>query len=179
MNSKMKLLINFALFQLGWFACVLGGNQVALIAVPIILIIHFRWVGQWHSEKQLLVITFLLGCTIDSFLGNLDILQFNTTTNEESRLLPLWLAGLWALFATTLQHSLDWARTHRSTGALLGFFGGPLSYLAGSKLTDVALATPVWQSLLVLAIVWTILVPVLQTFSQVLLDKLNNKGCQA
>ncbi|WP_067517142.1 DUF2878 domain-containing protein [Endozoicomonas ascidiicola] len=170
-NDNVKLLINFLLFQFGWFSCVLGGNQIAWIATIIILIIHFRWVGNWQNEKQLLAVTFLLGCAVDSFLGNLNILQFQNPSNDTSRILPLWLACLWLLFSTTLRHSLDWSRTHRWIGALLGFVGGPLSYLAGSKLTDVSLAQPAWQTLLVLAVIWAIVLPVLQTFSQVLLEK--------
>ena len=165
-TDKIKLIINAVLFQAGWFACVLGGNNVAMIATALILFVHLTWIGSWNKEKQLLAITFLLGCTIDSFLGNLNILQFSTHPDDTGRLLPIWLACLWLLFATTLRHSLDWFRNHRLLGALFGFFGGPLSYFAGSKLANVTLAQPTWQTLGILAIIWSINIPLLQSFSQ-------------
>lgn len=170
----MKLVTNYLLFQLGWFACVLGGNTIALITAVLVLIIHLLWVGNWQQEKQLLAITLLLGCAIDSFLGNLDILQFNSSTTGNGRLLPLWLACLWLLFATTLRHSLDWTRSHKLAGAILGFFGGPLSYLAGAKLSDVSLAQPIWQTLLILAVIWSLTIPLLQSFSDAWLEKQRN-----
>ncbi len=170
-TSKIKLIINAVLFQIGWLACVLGGNYIALAVTALILFVHLTWIGSWHKEKQLLAITFLLGCAIDSFLGNLNILQFSSQPNDTGRLLPIWLACLWLVFATTLRHSLDWSRTHRLLGALLGFFGGPLSYLAGSNLAGVSLAQPTWQTLSILAVIWAVNVPLLQAFSQAWLNK--------
>ena len=170
-TDKIKLIINAVLFQAGWFACVFGGNNVAMVATALILFVHLTWIGSWNKEKQLLAITFLLGCTIDSFLGNLNILQFSTHPDDTGRLLPIWLACLWLLFATTLRHSLDWSRNYRLLGALLGFFGGPLSYFAGSELANVTLAQPTWQTLGILAIIWSINIPLLQSFSQAWLKK--------
>lgn len=175
-NDKIKLIINYLLFQAGWFACVFGGNTIALAATAIILFIHLIWIGNWQKEKQLLAITFLLGCAVDSFLGNLKILQFSPQLNDDGRILPLWLACLWLIFGTTLRHSLDWSRSHKLYGSLLGLFGGPLSYLAGAKLTDVTLAQPLWQTLLILAVIWAIIIPLLQSFSQVWLNKAKSQG---
>ncbi|WP_257266421.1 DUF2878 domain-containing protein [Endozoicomonas sp. ONNA2] len=170
-TDKIKLIANYLLFQLGWFACVFGGNQIALAAAVMILLIHLVWIGSWQREKQILALTFLLGCAIDSFLGNLEILKFQSQLDGGSRILPLWLACLWLIFATTLRHSLDWTRTHKLYGAVLGFFGGPSSYLAGSKMSDVTLAQPLWQTLMILAIIWALLLPLLQSFSQAWLNK--------
>ena len=165
--EKIKLLINYLIFQIGWFVCVIGGNQSALLFTLFALSIHLLWIGSWRQEKQLLVICLLLGSAIDSFLGNLQILQFS----GDSRLLPGWLACLWVLFGTTLRHSLDWSRQHKSLGAILGLIGGPASYYAGSKLTDVSLAEPLWQTLLILAVIWALVLPLLQSFSEAWLKK--------
>ncbi|MFK0573378.1 DUF2878 domain-containing protein [Endozoicomonas sp.] len=170
-TNKTKLIINYLLFQIGWFACVLGGNPIALAATTVVLFIHLTWIGSWKKEKQLLAITFLIGCAVDSFLGNLHILQFGSQLNDYGRMLPLWLACLWLIFGTTLRHSLDWSRNHKLYGSLLGLFGGPLSYLAGAKLTDITLAQPLWQTLLTLAIIWAMIIPLLQSFSQAWLNK--------
>lgn len=167
--NTIKLFVNVLLFQLGWFACTLGGNTVALVTTVAILTVHLLWVGSWAKEKQLLAVTFFLGCAIDSFLGNMHILQFHQ--NDDSRILPLWLACLWLIFATTLRHSLDWSRRHKLAGAALGFIGGPLSYYAGGQLSGVVLAQPLWQTLLLLAVIWATVIPMLQSFSQAWLNK--------
>ena len=167
--NTIKLIVNYLLFQLGWFACVLGGNRIALATTVVILAVHLLWVGSWAREKQLLAVTFFLGCAIDSFLGNMDILQFHP--DNDGRILPLWLACLWLIFATTLRHSLDWTRTHRLYGAALGIIGGPLSYYAGAQLSNVTLAQPLWQTLLLLGAIWAITIPMLQSFSQAWLNK--------
>ena len=166
-EQKTRQLANILLFQFGWFACVLGGNETALITTIVILTIHVRWIGEWKKEREVLVISLLLGSAIDSFLGNLNILVFS----GECRLLPVWLACLWLLFATTLRHSLDWTRQHRFAGALIGMTGGPVSYFAGSKLTDVELMQPPWLTLLILSAIWAAVIPVLQTFSAVWLER--------
>lgn len=171
---RKQQLANYILFQGGWFACVLGGSQIALFTTVAILLIHFIWIAQWRKEREIIVICLLLGCAIDSFLGNLNILQFH----PESRLLPLWLACLWVLFGTTLRHSLDWTRTHKLAGALLGGIGGPASYFAGAKLTEVSLAQPQWQTLGILALIWALLVPLLQSFSEAWANKARSRGIE-
>ena len=60
---------------------------------------------------------------------------------------------------------------------VLGFIGGPASYYAGSTLTDVSLAAPLWQTLLILAVIWAIVVPLLQSFSEAWLKKPGFRGC--
>ena len=164
---KYPKVTNFILFQMGWLACVLGGNAVALPVTVLLVIIHLLFIGNWQKERELLAVTLLIGCSVDSFLGNLSILQFP----EESRVLPLWLACLWLLFATTLRHSLDWTREYKLWGATGGMLAGPLSYYAGAHLTDISLAQPEWQSLLILGCVWAIMIPLLQSFSSVWLER--------
>ena len=79
---------NFLLFQLGWFACVLGGDAAAVPVTILIVIVHLKFIGNWQKERELLAITLLLGSAVDSVLGNFDVLQFS----GESRVLPQWLA---------------------------------------------------------------------------------------
>ncbi len=166
-KEKKQLIVNYLLFQTGWFVCVLGGNQAALLITVVFLLIHIRYITSWKKERELLAITLLLGSSIDSFLGHLGVFLFP----GESLLLPLWLACLWLLFATTLRHSLAWTGRYKWAGAVTGAIGGPLSYYAGAQLTDVELAAPVWQSLLIIAAVWAAVIPLLQSFSDVWLER--------
>ncbi len=170
-DERKKNIVNYILFQAGWFACVLGGNTMAIYSTMVILTVHLIWIGNWKKEKEILAVTLLLGSTIDSFLGNLQILQFS----EDSRLLPAWMACLWCLFGTTLRHSFLWAINNKRSGALIGMLFGPLSYLAASKLTDISLAHPLWQSVAILSILWALIIPVLQAFSGAWIERTKNQ----
>ncbi|OED44419.1 hypothetical protein ACH42_07570 [Endozoicomonas sp. (ex Bugula neritina AB1)] len=161
-KDRIKLAVNYLLFQTGWFLCVVGTDSIALYVTCTILFIHFITIGNWREEKETLAVCLLLGSAVDSFLGNLDILQFN----NDGRILPVWLACIWVLLGTTIKHSLSWVGKNRYIGALLGFIGGPAAYVGMAQLTDMHLAEPLWQTLLILAILWAIIIPLLQAFSQ-------------
>ena len=170
-KDRVKLIANFLLFQATWFVCVLSTESIALYFTCTVLFIHFIAIGSWHKEKEIIAICLLLGSTVDSFLGDLNILLFGS----EGRIIPLWLACIWVIFGTTIRHSLAWAGRHLILGATVGFFGGPAAYYAGSRLTDVRLAEPLWQTLLILAITWAVIIPLLQTFSITWQKRLENQ----
>ena len=154
----MRLLANAALFQLGWFACVLGAQRPALLLLAgACLLAHFAFVGRGRGELARVGALTLAGCALDSLLLNLGVFDFA----GDSRVLPLWLALLWALFATTLGHSLAWSARPWWLGSLLGALGGPLSYLLGARLADVSLPLGLWPTLLLLALIWALLMPLL------------------
>ncbi len=58
----------------------------------------------------------------------------------------------------------------------LFMFSGPLSYYAGTKLSDISLATPEWKTLLILSIIWAAVIPLLQSFSDVWLERSKAQG---
>ena len=56
-----RLIANAVLFQLGWLACVLGGNSYWL-AVPLVaLLVHFFWTSSWAAEGKLVASVMLAG----------------------------------------------------------------------------------------------------------------------
>lgn len=162
---------NLSLFLIGWAACVLGGNSFALPVTIVILLIHFLKIGSWKKEREIIAITLLLGSAVDSFMGNLGLLEFSTSFSSSNHLLPLWLACFWALAGTTIRHSLQWMNGRKLATFLTGLVLAPLHYLAIAKLTDTGLAKPEWQTLLILAICWGILLTVLQAFSKTWLER--------
>ncbi len=161
-KERVKRLANYLLFQIGWFICAIGTDDIALYITCTIVFIHVIAIGSWRKEKEILVICLLLGSTIDSFLGNLNVLQFS----GEGKLLPVWLACMWVLLGTTIKHSLAWVGQHWTWGAILGFLGGPTAYYGGSQLSDVRLGEPLWQTLLILATIWAVIFPLLFAFSK-------------
>lgn len=142
-------LINALLFQAGWFACVLGWLWLA----ALILAVH---IGR-HGEIRLLLGVMLFGTLLDSALSWLGMFDFNTG----SHWIPLWLMLLWALLGTTLNHCLAWTARPWWLGSVLGAVSGPLSYYAGARLAGVQLPLGLWPSLMLLAVVWAGVVPLL------------------
>lgn len=156
-NKTLMNLLNGVLFQIGWFSCVLGGNEIAVLATTAILIIHYKLYISMNAEWFLISVVALLGLTIDRALSIFGVLIFEETLIG----IPLWLFCIWVLFASSLNHSLYWLNNKLPLAALLGAIAGPSSYYAGSKLSNVSLGAPPEQSLIVLALLWGCLFPLL------------------
>ncbi|WP_268799598.1 DUF2878 domain-containing protein [Pseudomonas huanghezhanensis] len=157
LSANVKNIANAVLFQLGWFVCVLGGNVFGLMAVLVIVAVHLSLIGSWRTEAKLVIVVFALGSALDSALLKLGVFDFG----DSSVLIPLWLALLWPLLATTMGHCLAWSAKPMWLASLLGAVGGPASYYAGSKMAAVYLPLGFWPSMLILAAVWAVVFPLL------------------
>ncbi|PWE45416.1 DUF2878 domain-containing protein [Pseudomonas prosekii] len=158
----LERLVNAALFQLGWFACVLGGDSLWLWVAVAVLVIHLLWISRWVDEGRLILSAVLLGTTVDSTLRWLGVFEFT----DVAPLIPLWLMLLWALLATTLRHCLQWSAKPWWLASLLGAVGGPLSYYAGSQLAGVQFPYGQVVTLLGLGVLWALLFPALHFMAQ-------------
>ena len=167
----MSYLINFVLFQVAWFAGILGAsNQMSHLGVAIILLclgIHFwRLPKQKIKNEALLVAKCLaLGFVIDSSLVQTQLMTYASAGLIEG-VSPAWMCLLWAALAITLNHSLAWLKKSYWLAAALGGITGPLSYLAGVKL---GAGTMPNQSitLLVLGLIWAIAMPLIVKWSRI------------
>ncbi|MEQ1600346.1 MAG: DUF2878 domain-containing protein [Methylophilaceae bacterium] len=158
-----SILINIITFQIGWFACVLGAAQDLpwlgpLVALPIIFL-HLYGAAQPAVALTLIVAVAILGSLFDQTLLTLGWIGFPPNFLPET-LLPLWMTALWMLFATTLNLSLRWLQGRILLAILFGFIGGPLAYIAGTKLGAMQLLQPE-KLLIALAIGWGTLMPTL------------------
>lgn len=156
----VKLIANALLFQLGWVAAVLGGNSFWLVIPLLALLVHFTWISSWAAEGKLVMSVFLAGSALDSFLMHLGLFAIP----GDSDLIPFWLAVLWALLATTLNHCLAWSRPWW-IAAGVGAVGGSFAYIAGAQLTEVELPLGTGPSLMILAAIWALVLPVLHGFA--------------
>lgn len=163
----MPLIANFATFQINWFACVLGGAHglpwlgtgfaLALIAV------HLAWVARPRPELTLIVLTGLLGATLDSAWVSLGLLEFPSGILIEGTA-PHWIVAMWMAFATTLNITFRWLKGRLLLAGLLGTVGGPLAYYAGAELGGVSFPSPA-LSLSALALSWGLAMPALIALS--------------
>jgi hypothetical protein len=160
----MPWLANALLFQLGWFACVLGGANarpwLGTALVSVLIVVHLGWVRHPKPELLLILLTGLLGALLDSTLVAMGLLEFPSGTLLPSTA-PHWIIAMWMLFATTLNVSLRWLKGRWLLAGLLGAIAGPLAYYAGAKLGGVSFPAQPALSLLALAMIWCLAMPIL------------------
>ena len=151
------MLLNLAIFQLGWFVCVLGGDYPAMAYTAVALLVHGVFIVEKDSEWWLIAAIGVVGSLWDRLMALTGYLDFGL----ESWLgIPIWLVCLWLLFATTFLHCLKWLSEKIWMAALAAAVFGPASYWLGANLSDASLGQPVWMSLSVMAVGWAVLFPI-------------------
>lgn len=168
----INIIVNFLLFQLAWFACVLGAAN----AMPYVGVLVTILVVGWHlfkahkpkSEATLILIAMAIGATFDQLMVSTQLVDYvnhgwgNSMLN--AHLVPIWIIALWAGFTTSLNVSLKWMRHKTIIAILFGAIGGPLAYFAAQKLGAVTLVSV--NSYVALAIGWAIITPLLLKLSE-------------
>ena len=160
-------IINFCLFQVGWFVCILGAAwNYTYIAIAIsigILFLHLYLTDKNANDIKLSAIAATFGFIFDGIMHFNNMIIYNNP-GVPYPFTPIWIVILWILFAITLNHSLAWLKGRTSLAILFGLMGGPLVYLAGEKLMAVTIASP--NTLIVLAIGWALITPLLISFGE-------------
>lgn len=160
-------LINLALFQAGWWSCVLLGASPAhwsgtLIAIGIVAF-HLVLSDHAMAELKLIAVAIIVGLLWDSLLVRLDLLNYPHGMLSDS-LAPHWIIAIWALFATTCNLSMRWLKNRTVLAALMGAIGAPLSYYAGLKAGAVSMPDQA-AALIILGLGWALLMPLLMNLS--------------
>lgn len=161
----MTLMVNAVLFQIGWFACVLGAARglpwIGPFAAVAIIGWHLSRAAQPKQELALVAAAALLGALFETLLVQLGWVHFETGVLVEGAA-PYWMVALWAIFATTLNVSLRSLRPHGWLAAVLGAIGGPVAYYAGARLGALEFGAPASApALAAIGIGWAILTPAL------------------
>lgn len=146
-----RKLYNFAAFQAGWFACVLGAAHghawVGPVAVAVLIAVHLGIARERRGEWKLLASSLPIGLVVNTVLQTTgSVMAPGPATG------PAWLLALWPLFATVFNESMSWMRGRYALGLAFGAVGAPLSYWGGERagalqLGDHALA---WIPLVIL-----------------------------
>jgi len=158
----MSVLLNAAIFQVGWFASILcaanGMPWFAVCAALAVVAAHLALTPAPKQETQLALAATLIGLAWENALALAGWTRF-----EGGALIagtaPLWMVAQWTIFATTLNFSLAWLKGNLAAAALFGAIGAPISYLAGERLG--ALQMPDHAvALTALAIGWAVITPI-------------------
>lgn len=163
----MKRLINFILFQVSWFSCVLGAtNNLPWLGVLVTFMVIF-----WHlyqskiiqPELMLMFTVLVIGGLFDQALLATDLVQY-VNHGWSSAVVPVWILALWLAFASILSVSLRWMRSKYLLAVTFGAIGGPLAYLGAEKLGAVTLNGT--NAMLTLSIGWAVITPILFVLSK-------------
>lgn len=169
-----RAIANFAGFQVTWLACVGGAGYgyplLGPLAAVLWLALHLASLGrnsrdsrgraaERASEIKLLAAAATAGYVLDSTLALGGAIAFPDHAGPAVPTTP-WMVALWAAFAATLRHSLDWTRRRYPLGAVAGAVFGPLAYVAGEALGAITLAAPPLGWLAVAA-EWALAMPLL------------------
>jgi Protein of unknown function (DUF2878) len=161
--SLTAVIVNFVLFQLAWFACVItaarGSSWLGVLAVLLVAAVHVVHSPRPKAALRLLLIVTGLGVVWDSsvlFTGWIRYVDGWSLV----WLAPAWIIAMWTLFGTLLNVSLRWLRGRWLLAAGFGLIGGPLAYYGGVKLGAVTLMQP-FNVLLLQGIGWAMLTPLL------------------
>jgi Protein of unknown function (DUF2878) len=173
MMPKPQIIINFVLFQIGWFACVVGAAKqmpwLGVIVVAAIVAWHLSQANNAKPELILLAIALAIGGVFDQAMLSSGLISYQAHgwefLNNPNALVPAWILALWAEFVTILNVSLKWMRNKNLVAILFGAIGGPLAYMGAEKLGAVTLHN-LPLTYIALGIGWAILTPLLLKLSE-------------
>jgi hypothetical protein len=152
-------LVNYGLYQIGWFACVLGGAWqrpwTGFVIAMILVGVHLALSVERSLELRLVVLAAAVGAVVEMMQIAAGTYRFTSGTVTDS-LPPPWLLGMWGQFATTFRFSLRSVITRPVPAMLFGAAGGPIAFLAGERLGAVTLLPPFAYGLLRLSVSWAI-----------------------
>ncbi len=160
---QRNVVINFILYQIGWFACVIGAAKqmpwLGVLVVLLIVIWHLIQANEPERELALLLIVLVIGGTFDQIMLNHQLISYESH-GWMANIVPVWILALWAEFVTILNVSLRWMRGRWLIAVLFGAIGGPLAYMGAAKLGAVTLNI-MPNSYIALSIGWAILTPLI------------------
>ena len=152
-------LVNYALYQIGWFACVLGGAShrpwTGCLFALTLAGVHLTRSLERSIEVRLMALAAAVGAMVEMVQIATGTYRFTLGTVIDA-LPPAWLLTMWAQFATTFRHSLRTVISRPPQAALFGAIGGPIAFLAGERLGAVTLLEPLMHGLLRLSISWAL-----------------------
>ncbi|MDX1554114.1 MAG: DUF2878 domain-containing protein [Marinobacter sp.] len=157
-SETVRNTINFVLFQTGWFICVLYPGLPAAGFVLLLVAFHLAFISRHRfAELQFIGAGAVLGGVLDGIWFQTGILDDGSGSIV---LTPVWLVGIWAIFMTTLSHSLSWISSKAWLPFVCAPVAGPFAYWSASKLGAVELPD-LTLSLIALAVGWLVVFPAL------------------
>lgn len=164
-DAPLARLLNAVGYQAVWIIAVSGAGAGLAWPGPVAALLFAAFTlatgGRREADLRTLALALPVGFTLDSALAASGWLVYAESW-PGGWAAPLWVWALWTAFAMTLNHSLDVLGGRLALTALLGAVGGPLAYAAAAGAFEaVSFARPFAQVMLVLALAWGTVLPLL------------------
>ncbi len=151
------LVANAVWLQAGWWICVLGAERPWLLLLVIAgVVVHLRLCPDVNAEVKALLRVTLAGCVLDSTRWG----RWACSVSTPGRCHCGWRCCGWC-WPAACATGLAWAGRHWQIGALIGALGGPLAYVGGARVTQVALPLGTLETGLLLMPIWALALPLL------------------
>lgn len=156
----IKAVANFVLFQISWFAAILGGAQgwPLLGSAPAIIVVAIHlYMNRDKLMREVLLVTVvtLLGVFVETGFVEFGVLHY-ARSSADAALPPIWIIALWFAFGTLPHGSLSWLSGRLWLQLFLGAVFGPLSYVGGANLGAATLSVPLINSIAMISVGWAV-----------------------
>lgn len=160
----IRRVLSIIMAQLGWFAVAMlaarGQSTAAALAGVPVLLINATLSGHFTSTLRFGVLAALLGPIADLALVHAGMLSLNTPLLA-GVWMPPWWSVLWGMFATAVPFGFSFLKGRPVLAATLGAIAAPFSYFAGAGLGAISLGRSPILSLILVALIWAIAMPLL------------------
>ena len=154
-------ILNFVLFQAGWFAAAFLQDGSVWIMLALV-VLHFVVTPSKTADAKLLLMLLPIGLTFEVLMISLGFVAFNSAL-----VLPIWMILLWCLLILSFNHSLKWLRDIPLLWqvVLSGGFGSA-SYFAAQKFQALIIGEPMLLYGTAIAVIWAIQLPVMMAITK-------------
>lgn len=165
----MNFWLTLVAYEAVWFAAVIGAGHGLWWpgVVGTLAFAAWRLAVSEHRrvEARLVAVALLLGVILENLWVRSALVSYATPWPWAES--PAWLMSLWLAFALTIVPLFGYLHARPALAAVFGAVGGPLAYLGAARgWHAVLLPTPMWPTLLALAVGWAIAFPLLTTLAQ-------------
>lgn len=166
MSDRAAFWTNAIAYQAVWFAAVIGAGSGAwwpgVAAAALFVGVQLGVSRERDVDLRLLVAALVCGAVVDGAMASSGLARYAASAPALPGGAPLWLLAIWACFALTLRRSMRFLLGRPFAALALGAIGGPLAYLGAARgWQSIAFAEPRWQALALLALAWSLALPLL------------------
>lgn len=156
----MLTLLNSICYTVGWFWCVFFGMHGRFFVAlgGALFLIFLQLFAAKKKDNSIFIQDFLLvvfsiplGTMLELLFIQTNLVQY---MNGSAYFPPLWIILLYPLFSLQINHSLKMLKRSAAASFLFGFFGAPLSYIAGYSLGALVFPFPIIATWVIVGTCW-------------------------
>lgn len=168
--AHLRLLSSIAIFEAGWFACVIGAAQGAVAWGIAAVLGAIAW--QLGTSRQrgvdalLMLVAIGIGIGWDTVLARTQVVVYASPL-PFAGMAPVWILALWAQLGSVVREPMAWLHGRWWLALPLGAVGGAASYAGAARLGACSFPDP-HRAMLVLAAGWAVFMPLLAELARYL-----------